>query len=524
MNQIPEKGGAPLPPTAGAPISVPETTLNQPAIPFSRIDLGFAGLALLCGWIFAKNFSICFGTGITVFSLAFCAFALCYFRVKKVQIPKEGWIWLAVYLLSSFCFSIYTNLILGFVNFWFLLAAGVYWIAVCTSVRIGGKLDRWVVTDILHQTFHVPFGNFACGFRLLEAGLRKTGKGHGIFGVLAGAAVSIPVLAIILPCLISADGTFEQMARDLSQNLWRYVGELFWYLPVSVLVGCWLFGLVYGCVQKRKTGDLTEEILRKRGEQRHFLPVSVTGTMFIIVILVYVVFFFAQFQSLMVAVVNSAPEGTSFAEYARRGFFELCFVSAFNLFLLLFSRGFSRYTDGKENPFLKVLHGLLCVETLILIASALTKMGMYISRYGLTQLRFYTSWFMVTLIVVFVVLILSGFRPLQTAKILSITVIVSFLLLCWCNSDALIVRYNIGRWESGTLETLDLEDMQSNMPTAAVPQLIALWERTSDPQMKEEIETILLNSEWRSVGSNFIDNSIQSLISQKRLEEWKSSR
>ena len=161
----------------------------------------------------------------------------------------------------------------------------------------------------------------------------------------------------------------------------------------------------------------------------------------------------------MVAVVNSAPEGTSFAEYARRGFFELCFVSAFNLFLLLFSRGFSRYTDGKENPFLKVLHGLLCVETLILIASALTKMGMYISRYGLTQLRFYTSWFMVTLIVVFVVLILSGFRPLQTAKILSITVIVSFLLLCWCNSDALIVRYNIGRWESGTLETLDLEDI-----------------------------------------------------------------
>ena len=164
-----------------------------------------------------------------------------------------------------------------------------------------------------------------------------------------------------------------------------------WQLPIAILVGCWLFGLIYGDVHRRKTEEPTADQLRQRAEARHVLPVSMMGTMFAIVIVVYAVFFAAQIQSLMDAFLSFSPEGGSYSEYARRGFFELCFVSGFNLFLLLCSKGFSARRDGKEPGSLKALHGILCAETLILIASALGKMAMYISRYGLTQLRFYTQ-------------------------------------------------------------------------------------------------------------------------------------
>ena len=120
MNQMPEKGGAPLPPTAGAlnlPVPVPETAKKEDAIPFSRIDLLFAGLAVICGWIFTQTFSAFFGMGITVFALAVCVFALCYFRVKQISLPRESFFWLGVYLLSAFNFSMYSNFLLGFLNF-----------------------------------------------------------------------------------------------------------------------------------------------------------------------------------------------------------------------------------------------------------------------------------------------------------------------------------------------------------------------------------------------------------------------
>ena len=526
MNQMPEKGGAPLPPTAGAlnlPVPVPETAKKEDAIPFSRIDLLFAGLAVICGWIFTKTFSAFFGMGITVFALAVCVFALCYFRVKQISLPRESFFWLGVYLLSAFNFSMYSNFLLGFLNFWFLLASGAYWLAVCTSVRIGGCLDRWILSDVCRQIFRIPFGNFGCGFRLLGMGLRQTKKGRGVFGILGGLAVSIPVLGIILPMLVSADGNFERIAHDFAGNLWRYIGDFLWQLPIAILVGCWLFGLIYGDVHRRKTEEPTADQLRQRAETRHVLPVSMMGTMFAIVIVVYAVFFAAQIQSLMDAFLSFSPEGGSYSEYARRGFFELCFVSGFNLFLLLCSKGFSVRRDGKEPGTLKALHGILCAETLILIASALGKMAMYISRYGLTQLRFYTSWFMVTLAIVFIVLLISGFRRIRMAKILTVTVIVSFQLLCWCNPNALIVSYNISRWESGTLETLDLEDMRVDMPESAIPQLISLRDRTSDPQMRDAIDDTLQNDFWGNTGSSWIDHTLESILSQNSLNDLNKS-
>lgn len=509
-----------LSPTAGAPNFEGK---KEESLPFSWLDLGFAGLAFVCGWIFVKSFSVYFGVGITIFSLSFCLFALCYFRAKKLALSKESFLWLGVFLLSSLSFSAYSGgLLLKFFNFWFLLASGVYWIAVCTKTRIGGRMDGWIVSDILRQIFRVPFGNFGCGFRLAGIGLRRTQKGRGVFGIIGGIAISIPVLGIILPCLISADGTFERMAQNLSANLWRYLGDLFWNIPVALVMGCWLFGLAYGNIYRRKTQEPSAQQLSLRAEKWRFLPVSVMGTMLAVVIFVYVMFFAAQAQSLAQALWHDSPEGGSYCAYARRGFFELCFVSAFNLFLLICSRGLSQRRDGKEHPFLKVLHIFLCAETLLLIASALGKMAMYISRFGLTQLRLYTSWFMVTLAIVFVVLLICAFHRIQTAKILSATVIVSFLLLCWCNCDAWIVGYNISRWESGTLETLDLEDMRVNMPTAAVPQLISLWERTEDPTMKDAIEKALSTGDWSCGEQSFVDTSLQSFFSQRSLSSFRN--
>ena len=113
-------------------------------------------------------------------------------------------------------------------------------------------------------------------------------------------------------------------------------------------------------------------------------------------------FFISQAGYFLSAFTNSLPEGFTYADYARRGFFELFAIALINLGVTCFMSLFSKKA-GREKPFaLKFYSVMISVFTLILIATAMSKMIMYINRYGLTALRFYTSWFMVLLAMIFV--------------------------------------------------------------------------------------------------------------------------
>lgn len=62
---------------------------------------------------------------------------------------------------------------------------------------------------------------------------------------------------------------------------------------------------------------------------------------------------------------------------------------------------------------------MLSIFTLILIATAISKMVMYISVYGLTQLRFYTTWFMLLLAVIFVMIIVKQSAMISALRVIS---------------------------------------------------------------------------------------------------------
>ena len=73
---------------------------------------------------------------------------------------------------------------------------------------------------------------------------------------------------------------------------------------------------------------------------------------------------------------------------------------------------------------------------------------MYIDYYGLTRLRVYTSWFMILLFVLFVIILLRQFRSFNGTRIAAIGCICLFMLLCYGNVDGMIAKYNIDRYQS----------------------------------------------------------------------------
>ena len=121
-----------------------------------------------------------------------------------------------------------------------------------------------------------------------------------------------------------------------------------------------------------------------------------------------------------------------------------------------------RKEDGTPSVAMKVYCTLLSGVTILLIVSALSKMVLYIKEMGMTPLRVYTSWFMLVLVVLFVLIILAQFRKLQFCRAAFAGFTLMFAVLCFSNVDGMIAKYNVNAYETGKLEKVDfgvLEDL-----------------------------------------------------------------
>ena len=92
--------------------------------------------------------------------------------------------------------------------------------------------------------------------------------------------------------------------------------------------------------------------------------------------------------------------GMSYAEYARRGFFELVAVAALSLPLLLLADWSLDQREPARARRFRWLAGLMLLLLDVMLASALFRMRLYTAEYGLTELRFYTTAFMGWLVLV----------------------------------------------------------------------------------------------------------------------------
>jgi hypothetical protein len=139
--------------------------------------------------------------------------------------------------------------------------------------------------------------------------------------------------------------------------------------------------------------------------------------------------------------------GLGYAQYARRGFFELVWVSLLVLPVLLGTRA---AIPGSDTKALR-RHRRLALPLLLLLGatmvSAFGRMQLYVHYYGLTTDRLFATIFMGWLAIVFVwfaITVLRG-RQQDFAAGMAITGFFTLAAVNLANPDALIARVNIGR-------------------------------------------------------------------------------
>ena len=336
------------------------------------------------------------------------------------------------------------------------------------------------VLDVPRAFFVLGVANLGASARGLNDARKNAGNaGKQSSAALMGIALAIPVMFLLISLLMKADAAFEGLMELLPEP------EL--QEPLQSLAfgaaGCWILfsrslGLHFSQQKEGKKSDFTG-----------ISPITVNILMSS-VCLVYLVYLFSQLAYLSGGLSGILPEGFTMAQYARRGFFEMAWLSAINLGLMCLAMGL---VEKKAKPrFTKGTCLFLGMVTLFLITTASAKMFLYIGSYGLTRLRVLTQVIMVWLAITTVLVCVWLFKPkFAYMKAVVLAALVLGAAVIWADVDTLVARYNVRAYQSGQLQTVDVSHLRS-LGSGAVPYLQELT-GDADPKVAEAAEKALKN-------------------------------
>lgn len=363
---------------------------------------------------------------------------------KKIRMAKPvGFFFMSAAFLLSMSFAIHSNRILNFLN---IIAVPLLLTASFVIIRY--ETVQWnsmrFVYSVFERIIPLTFENFLKPALFIKNDLKKMKRGKlnpQTKNILIGLAVSVPLLLIILPLLSSADTIFGYYISNFYTVFTGInVGSTLWNIVRIAVIALYMFGFIWSF---------------RYSFRRDTSPISVNGkieaitvlTILIVINLVYLLFTLVQF-SYLYGGKTALPNGFTYAEYARRGFFELVLVTIINFTLLILSTIYTK----KGNPMKMVLNGaytLLVIFTLNMLFSAHYKISLYESAFGYTYLRIFVHLFLLLLFILFVI-VLAGiwYKKLPAAKLSIIAALLMYVFVNFANIDLIIVRENIDRYKS----------------------------------------------------------------------------
>ena len=171
--------------------------------------------------------------------------------------------------------------------------------------------------------------------------------------------------------------------------------------------------------------------------------------------------------------------GLTYAEYARRGFWQLLVVTGLTLVVIAAAVRYASRSTPRDRLLVRLLLGTLCFLFMVIVASALHRMSLYQHEYGWTRLRLFVSAVELSLGAVFVLLLIAGIR--LNGRFLPRAVVgmaaMTLLGLAAMNPDAWIARHDVDRFRAtGQIDTHYLSGLSAD----AVPVLLSLPARERD--------------------------------------------
>jgi hypothetical protein len=263
---------------------------------------------------------------------------------------------------------------------WLVAISAAAGVLLCSYALAGGR--RWL--DVVGGALaFIPatirgLGWAAQGGRALSAATPGAGRGtQPAARALAGFAVGVVLLVVFGSLFRAADPAFSALvARWTSGISFTTVARASFAGLLLLLAGVAVAHLTSNPpTVAENTGPPVRPVLRVL---EWAVPVAMLDALFATFVWVQVTVLFGGETYVL------GPGGPDYAVYARGGFIELGFVTVLTLGVMALLAALAGRTSRLELGLLRLLGGALAALTLVVIASALTRLGLYADAYGFT--------------------------------------------------------------------------------------------------------------------------------------------
>jgi hypothetical protein len=343
----------------------------------------------------------------------------------------------------------------------FLAVATAFWLGALTLH--GSRTWAGVAFSPFGLVEAVPRG-LTWGWR----GLRERSKGptSRVGPVLRALGVTAALLLVFGALFAAADAAFADLLDDLVPEVSGADGPLRLLLLAQGLLGA--LGVAYAAGSPVRWDRVSFAPGRARGRVEWALPLLVLNGLFALFIAVQLTVLFGGYDTVL------EETGLSYAEYARQGFWQLLLATLLVLVVIVAAVRWAPRGGPKDGALVRAVLGTLCVLTLVVVASAVRRMDMYVDAYGWTRLRLSVVAVEAWLGLVLVLIMATGVWGARwLPRAVAASAALGVLLFGVLSPDALIAERSVQRHEeTGQLDLDYVRDLSAD----AVPALDALPE------------------------------------------------
>jgi hypothetical protein len=313
-----------------------------------------------------------------------------------------------------------------------------------------------------------------------NSGLSRNGR-----TLLRGTLMALPALLLLGALLMSADAVFARIIQDTFQI---DIEQVVQHIAITAVIAWGSAGYLRALLVP------DEDIMSQLRIPRPALPAAEVTVALWILNLLFLAFMAVQLRYLFGgATLIEVTPGLTYAEYARKGFFELVAAAALVVPILLAADWAAAQENERSRNVLRGSAIVLVVLLLGVLSSAAYRMRLYQQAYGLTEDRLYGSVFIAWLTAVLGWLVYTVLRGRRERFALGAIVagLASIASLNVLNPHALIAKVNLDRMSAG--KVYDGEYVAA-LSADAVPVTLSRLDRL--PEVERCRTTRMLKDRW----------------------------
>ncbi|OIK15015.1 hypothetical protein BIV60_10820 [Bacillus sp. MUM 116] len=440
------------------------------AMKIGKMDWIFLVLCLLLGFLgeeafFRSEIGISYITFIVAFYLVF----FWRFRGFPFSHQRFGYLILCCIWLLAASFFLYDNQVFYVLNSLIIPVLVLLHLVLITSAK---KLqwNQWIFISYLFSRLLAAMRYIVSFIEVLSKGI-KVGKDESKFlvwkKIFIGILLSLPVLFVVMNLLITADSQFSRIIGGFPQWFNQLDAAIIMRIIITLIYTFAFFGFMQVLFHKQ-----IKAIKQHINIQTPQMDAVITITVLVLMNVVYLLFAVVQFKYLFSGTLKGE---FTYAEYARKGFFELLFVSLINLSITIIVVNFVNRTTKVTKLLTQLLLTILILSSGVMLLSASMRLSIYEEAYGFSFIRVLSHSFMIFLAVIFVyTLIKIWIEKLSLFHFYFITALVYYSAINIIDLNQIVVKQNIARYEqTGKIDVHYL----NNLSSTGVLGLIDLFEK-----------------------------------------------